>query len=171
VVQGPLRPELMQVTLPSGLVTATPQSMSSKLPGGFTFLASQNDTANLTSYVPGQGYGSPSATSSVCPVREACVATSIYVNKPASFEIFIYDHMGTFVLSQSFRLTAADLATIQKDKLDRTRLQALWNLRDSNGRHVITGIYLMRVVIRGELNNPGGASLENHVLRVGVKIL
>jgi hypothetical protein len=132
-------------------------------------LASQGGSGTAA-YKPGEGYLPSSETQSVCPVLELCAPTTLYINRPASIEMFIYDHLGTYVARTSFFVTASDLKTIEKDKLDRARLQILWNLRDMNNRQVSTGVYLVRMLIRYTDESRIDAKMENYILRYGVKI-
>jgi len=46
----------------------------------------------------------------------------------------------------------------------------LWNLRDSKGEQVISGIYLIRFVVRSDNFTTVNGSLENHVIKIGVKV-
>lgn len=172
VVFGAARPDLVEVKSPATLFEVPSNWSTRPLKGGFTFLASPQatDTSRMSAYVPGQGYTSSSVTDAVCPDLGLCAATNIYVNRPSSVQMFVYDMVGTYVAKTMFNITKADLAMIQKDKLDRARLQILWNLRDESGRQVVSGVYLIRMVIRYTDENKVGAAMDNFVLHYGVKI-
>jgi hypothetical protein len=169
VVTGSPRPDLVVAKGPTNVLEVPAGHANLKLSGPITFLASQGGSGTAA-YKPGEGYLPSSETQSVCPVLELCAPTTLYINRPASIEMFIYDHLGTYVARTSFFVTASDLKTIEKDKLDRARLQILWNLRDMNNRQVSTGVYLVRMLIRYTDESRIDAKMENYILRYGVKI-
>ncbi|MEN9355008.1 MAG: hypothetical protein RL318_2333, partial [Fibrobacterota bacterium] len=170
VVLGSGRPDLIEVKSPSTLFEVPSNWSSRPLKGGFTFLASDRESDEPSAYVPGQGYGPSSVTETICPDLKLCAATNIYVNRPSTVQMFVYDQVGTFVAKTGFTITKDDLAKIRKDKLDRARLQILWNLRDESGRQVVSGVYLIRMVIRYTDDVTVGGKLDNFILRYGVKI-
>jgi len=167
MIQGPARSELVQLELSKSVIDLSTSATPAK--GGFTFLASSGDTSNMTAYQPGQGYASSATTSEVCPDVSQCAATTIYVNRPSTVQVYIYDQLGTYVAGVDFIVTAQDLATIKTDVLERTKLQMLWNLRTKSGRPVVSGIYLMHVIVRHDTYDSNNAGVENHVLKLGVK--
>jgi len=170
VVQGPNRPDLIDVTQPSGVIQVNPSTGNSAQKGGFAFVASTGDTstASMKTYQPGQGYSN--AQQDLCPDYNQCSVTSLYINKPSSVQMYVYDQIGTYIASTRFVITEQDIKTIQKDKLDRTQLKVLWNLRDTKGEQVISGIYLIRFVVRSDNFTTVNGQLENHVIKIGVKV-
>jgi hypothetical protein len=169
-VIGAPRPDLVTVTGPTTLLDVTLADGERPLAGPLTFLASRYDTASSEAYQPGVGYVSSDVTRSVCPDLQKCATTTVYVNRPSSIQMFIYDQLGTYVARTSFFLTKEDLEKIQKDKLDRTRLQIVWNLRDANGRQVSTGVYLVRMLIRYTDDSRIDSKMDNYILRYGVRV-
>jgi len=172
VVMGPARPGLVQVGLDVPIVQpSSSSSSSSTLKGGFAFLASSGDTsaASMKSYLPGQGYASSSSVSDVCPDLADCAAISMYINQNSTVQLYVYDHLGTFVAGTDFIVTKSDLASLSKDGLERSRLKILWNLRDAKGEQVVSGIYLIHIVVRHDTYESATSPLENYILKLGVK--
>ena len=134
------------------------------------FMATREGSTIPSAYKPGTGYVEASEVTSVCPDLRLCATTTLYINRASSVEMFIYDQLGVYVAKTGFVVSKADLAMIQKDKLDRARLQIVWNLRDSNNRQVNTGVYLVRMLIRYNDDSSPGAKMENYILRYGVKV-
>jgi len=172
VVMGPARPGLVQVGLDVPVIQpSSSSSSSSNLKGGFAFLASSGDTsaASMKSYLPGQGYASSSSVSDVCPDLADCAAISMYINQNSTVQLYVYDHLGTFVAGTDFIVTKSDLASLSKDGLERSRLKILWNLRDAKGEQVVSGIYLIHIVVRHDTYESATSPLENYILKLGVK--
>lgn len=169
-VKGLARPDLVKVTGPSNLLEITKEDGLRPLNGPMAFLATREGSTVPSAYKPGTGYVDASEVTSVCPDLRLCATTTLYINRASSVEMFIYDQLGTYVAKTSFVVSKADLAMIEKDKLDRARLQIVWNLRDSNNRQVNTGVYLVRMLIRYNDDSNPGAKMENFILRYGVKV-
>jgi len=53
--------------------------------------------------------------------------------------------------------------------LERSRLKILWNLRDAKGEQVVSGIYLIHIVVRHDTYESATSPLENYILKLGVK--
>lgn len=169
-VLGPQRPDLIKVTAPSTLLEVPANWGSQPVKGTFTFLTSDLDSNNLQAYRPGEGYTGNSAVTEVCPDIRLCAAFDLYVNRPSNTQLIIYDQVGTYVAKVVFSITSEDLAMIKRDKLDRARLRILWNLRDAKGSQVVSGVYLIRTVIRYTDTQDVGAKFDNFVIRYGVRV-
>jgi len=170
LVTGGPRPSLVEVKEPGGVIGVSSGNSSKNLKGGFTFLTSRKDTTNLTAYRPGEGYGTSAETQDVCPDLSQCSVTRMYINRPASVQMYVYDHLGTYIAKTDFTVTKKDMAMMETDKLDRVRLDVVWNLRNDQGRQVVSGVYLIRMIIRYNDANTADAPLENFVLKMGVRI-
>ena len=170
VITGGPRPDLVQVKEPNGVLEIGADNANKNLKGGFTFLTSRKDTTNLTAYRPGEGYGTSAETQEVCPDISQCSVTRVYINRPASVQMYVYDHLGTYIAKTNFTVTKKDMELMETDKLDRVRLDVVWNLRNDQGRQVVSGVYLIRMIIRYNDASTSNAPLENFVLKMGVHI-
>jgi len=170
VVKGDPRPDLVKVTGPTALLEITEADGKRVLGGPMAFLATRSGTNDTAAYQPGVGYVDNSAVTSVCPDARLCATTTLYINRASSVQMIVYDQLGTFVAKTSFFVTKKDLELIEKDKLDRARLQIVWNLRDMENRQVSTGVYLVRMLVRFDDDVRPDARMQNYILRYGVKV-
>lgn len=170
VVKGGPRPDLVKVTGPTTLLEITEADGKRDLGGPMAFLATRSGTNDTAAYQPGVGYVGNAAVTSVCPDARLCATTTLYINRASSVQMIVYDQLGTFVAKTSFFVTKKDLEMIEKDKLDRARLQIVWNLRDMQNRQVSTGVYLVRMLVRFDDDTRPDARMQNYILRYGVKV-
>ena len=170
VVKGDPRPDLVKVTGPATLLEITEADGRRDLGGPMAFLATRSGTNDTAAYQPGVGYVDNAAVTSVCPDARLCATTTLYINRASSVQMIVYDQLGTFVAKTSFFVTKKDLELIEKDKLDRARLQIVWNLRDMQNRQVSTGVYLVRMLVRFDDDTRPDARMQNYILRYGVKV-
>lgn len=172
-IQGPPRPPLLEIETPVPVKSVPSQEISVNRPGGFTFRATDRKSDDQFSWWKpgGTGYvsGSDPDIRAVCPDLDYCNGIEVYINKPVRLTLFIYDLLGTHVMGQDVEITQKDIDGLKADKLDRVRVQILWNMRDQQGEVVASGIYLWRIVSWTRETQGGVPIMGNNVVKVGVK--
>jgi len=171
-VIGPPRPPLLKVELPTPVKSVPAEEMRVNRPGGFVIRATDRGSDDQYSWwKPGAGYvdGSDPDIRNICPDLRFCNGIELYVNRPVRMILYMYDLSGTFVVSQEINITQEDIDGLRADKLDRVRIQLQWNMRDSKGQVVGSGVYLWRIVSYVRSNEGGTPIMTNQVVKVGVK--
>ena len=178
VVEGPPRPPVLALDLPTPVKSVPSEESRITRPGGFVLRATRSprgDTARagdpMEWWKSGYGYTTASDPdiSRVCPDLRYCNGVQLFVNRPVRMLLFIYDLSGTYVVDQEINLTQADIESFEADELDRVRIEIQWNMRSKPGQVVASGIYLWRIV--SWVSQPDGSApiMTNQIVKVGVK--
>jgi hypothetical protein len=94
----------------------------------------------------------------------SCLSLDILLAGPSTFSVHIYDNLGTSVMSWTQRVDAGALARLHPDTSGHRPLTIAWNLRNSTGHPVSSGVYLWRIEVRAD----DGQRMET-IRRMGVK--
>jgi hypothetical protein len=171
-VEGDPRPPLLELKLPDPVKMVPASEKSVTREGGFVIRATdRSDSSGFQWWKPGSGYtnGSDPDIRSVCPDISYCAGIQLYVNRPVRMFLYIYDLSGTYVIRNQVDITQADIDGLRSDKLDRVRIQILWNMRGENDIIVGSGIYLWRVVSYVKDSETNKVFMTNQVVKLGVK--
>lgn len=92
------------------------------------------------------------------------LAVNLLLPSAGTISVYIFDHLGTLVISMDNSVTESDLRRLRPSDDGRRILPVTWNLRASNGAGVAAGVYLWKI----EMRTVDGQKLES-VKRLGVK--
>lgn len=177
VVEGAARPELVQVTVKTGLTKVPLSEINRNAPGGILIRATngnrdKNGSVDQGWWEPGRGYLSAGdqTVNSICPENgRFCNGPTVYINRPVRMIIYIYDNGGTFVMSRTVDITQADIAAMNPDQLDRLSIDLEWNHRTSQGNVVAGGVYIWRIVSYVRISERSAPVMQNQLFKLGVR--
>lgn len=107
--------------------------------------------------------GSPTPSSTPCP-ESRCTGPDLDIDGPVRVALVVLDRIGTFVAGWEGGIDAEAFGRLDAERPGRARVSLRWDLSDQAGRPVADGVYLMRLVVRGDDDAP-----INHVWVLGVR--
>lgn len=176
-VVGAPRPYLVQTTAPNRIPTIPRDEATRVAKSEILFKAtkgarnSNGSAKGMDWWEPGVGYlHNLQAVRDACPQDEYCNGPTLYINRPARMIIYLYDNVGTFVMSRDVTISQADLDGMERDQIDRISIQLEWNHRAYTGKTVASGVYLWRIVSYVKEAGRAMPLMTNQLVKVGVRV-
>ena len=145
-------------------IASPPTGISSLNPFRLHTLGSLDLSAARILPSAAQGIASAQLGLSSCQIAGACQSVGILLPEAGTISVYIFDLLGTPVISWNQAVDSSALATLDATSDGRHVATLSWNLRAGNGVAVPAGVYLWKI----EVETTSGQKLET-VKKLGLR--